>query len=118
MSMLAEARRSTRPPATRVFTTTVVALRRGRAGRGSLIALASLILPGPLGVPEALQDDARLGGVSPARWRAGRLAAQGVPRRPARDAAVPPRRAGRLVGYFTMAALSIALALAGGPCAC
>lgn len=99
----------------RVFSTTVVAYALAGLVAGLLIALASLVLPGPLGVPERLQDDAVLGGVL-----TGALAAVGWPLKACRDALRATQLFRRValsdfLGYFTMAGLSIALALAGAP---
>ena len=86
---------------------------------GSLIALASLTLPGPLGVPEPLQDDAALGGVL-----TGALAVVGWPLKACRDSLRALQLFRRValadfVGYVTMAGLSIAArAWPGRRCGC
>jgi O-antigen/teichoic acid export membrane protein len=99
----------------RVFSTTVVAYSLAGLVAGLLIALASLVLPGPLGVPEQLQDDALLGGVL-----TGALAVVGWPLKSCRDALRAAQLFRRValsdfLGYFAMAALSIGLAVAGAP---
>lgn len=99
----------------RVFTTTVVAYAAAGLAAGVLVLAASLLLPGPLGVPEDLRDDAMLGGALTAG-----LAVVGWPLKACRDslrALQLFRRvaAADFLGYFAMAALSIALAIAGAP---
>ena len=99
----------------RVFTTTVAAYALAGLVAGALILAASLLLPGPLGVPEGLRDDAMLGGALTAA-----LAVAGWPLKACRDslrALQLFRRvaAADFVGYVVMAALSIALALGGAP---
>lgn len=99
----------------RVFSTTVAAYALAGLVAGVLIAVASLVLPGPLGVPERLQDDALLGGVL-----TGALTVVGWPLKACRDALRATQLFRRvaladLLGYFTMAGLSIALAVSGAP---
>ena len=99
----------------RVFSTTVIAYALAGLVAGLLIALASLILPGPLGVPERLQDDAVLGGVL-----TGALTVVGWPLKACRDALRATQLFRRValvdfLGYFSMAGLSIVLAVGGAP---
>ena len=100
---------------TRVFSTTVAAYALAGLVAGLLIAIASLVLPGPLGVPEPLQDDASLGGVL-----TGVLTMVGWPLKACRDALRAAQLFRRValadfLGYSSMAALSIGLAVAGAP---
>lgn len=99
----------------RVFATAVYVYAAVGLIAGAAIALCGLLLPGPLGVPADLRDDAQLGTVL-----TGLAAAIGWPLRACRDTLRAMQLFRRValtdaVGYLAMAASSIALALAGAP---
>jgi O-antigen/teichoic acid export membrane protein len=98
-----------------VFSTAVGVYAMAGLISGAVVALAGLLLPGPLGVPEGLQDDVRVGAGITAL-----LMLVGWPLKAHRDVL----RAGNLFrraafadafGYVFMAVSSLALALADAP---
>jgi O-antigen/teichoic acid export membrane protein len=99
----------------RIFTTAVMVYTAAGLLAGVVVALAGLLLPGPLGVPDALQGDVRLGA-----GLTGLLMLVGWPLKANRDllrASDLYRRAAAAdaLGFIVMAALSVGLALADAP---
>jgi O-antigen/teichoic acid export membrane protein len=98
-----------------VFTTAVTVYAVAGLISGAVVALAGLLLPGPLGVPDGLQSDVRVGALLTAL-----LMLVGWPLKANRDllrASDLYRRAAAsdALGFLVMAAVSVALALANAP---